>query len=145
MAEQNETAKRLERKYKLIAYGILTAIIVGMAIWLTSCMAGTPESPEEKATQDQQSKEITALVCAESVLEEYLISPASADFPLYDESMVINNGLQYTVDSYVDAENAFGASLRNNYTVVLEFENEDMESYKTLYVELDGEVYVDRK
>lgn len=145
MSEKNEAAKRLEMKYKLIGYGIFGLIVIGIVIWLASCMAGTPETPAEKAEREKSDREITAFVCAQSVLEDYLKSPSSADYPIYEDEMVTNAGLRYTVNSYVDAENSFGAKIRNNFTVILEFTDDAMDRYVPKFVEIDGDVYLNKE
>lgn len=48
-----------------------------------------------------------------------LASPGSADFPSYftrGDSHVSKNGTTYTVNSYVDSQNGFGAMLRTNFS-----------------------------
>lgn len=60
-----------------------------------------------------------ALICHKFVRER-LKSPSTAKFPTSDESTVqpISGG-DYEVTSYVDSQNAFGATLRSNYTCVV--------------------------
>jgi hypothetical protein len=62
------------------------------------------------------SKEYVAESCGETILNKYLKAPASATF---QESKILEtNGVQYLVKVTVDAENSFGAKIRETYLVV---------------------------
>ena len=50
-------------------------------------------------------------------VEKGLKAPATADFPWYSENYVTKlGGAKYRVESYVDAQNSFGAQLRTNFS-----------------------------
>lgn len=51
-----------------------------------------------------------------------LKSPSTADFPLYDYRAINLGGNQWSVTSYVDAQNSFGATIRTNYRVFITFQ-----------------------
>ena len=42
-----------------------------------------------------------------------------------NEGDISVSGNKWTVSGYVDAKNSFGTTLRNEYTVVIEFTNKD--------------------
>lgn len=69
------------------------------------------------AEDDSDPRANAFYVCAEFV-ERRLKSPASADFPNYFSapSMVSGDAPTYTVRSYVDSENGFGANIRTRFT-----------------------------
>lgn len=57
-----------------------------------------------------------AFIICKDFVKARLRAPASADFPFMDfESKVIGTN-EYSVRSYVDAQNAFGAQLRQNWS-----------------------------
>lgn len=58
-------------------------------------------------------------VIAKHVVEEKLKSPKSAEFPYIKEVTITRRSDSIIVKSYVDADNSFGAKIRNNFTVVL--------------------------
>lgn len=74
---------------------------------------------------------ISALITiSQEAVESKLKAPKTAEFPLgYDEYEIQQNGNTYTVSSYVDAENSFGAKIRNTFTVQFEYYS-DSKRYK---------------
>lgn len=73
-------------------------------------------------------------------VKKQLKSPKSADFPWNDAEYKItykgksNDGLyEYTVESYVDAENSFGAEIRSEYTCVIHV-TEDLKQYRAAVI-----------
>lgn len=56
---------------------------------------------------------------AQHVVKENLKSPKSADFPIINEATITRRSDSIIVQSYVDADNSFGANIRSNFTVVL--------------------------
>jgi hypothetical protein len=64
-----------------------------------------------------------AIVYCHQFIEDRLQSPSSADFPSNSEHQVTEVGEQrWRVSSYVDAENAFGASLRTDWTCEISYD-----------------------
>lgn len=57
---------------------------------------------------------------AKYAVEEQLKSPSTADFPSVNKASITKSGTTYTVSSYVDAENSYGATIRTNFTVTVE-------------------------
>ena len=57
---------------------------------------------------------------AKYAVEEQLKSPATAEFPSVNHAAITKSGETYTVSSYVDAENGFGATIRTNFTATIE-------------------------
>lgn len=83
-------------------------------------------SSQYKPQEESSSDPISAFVMSQSFVKDRLKAPATAEFPWYDESMVTPLGKEkYIVRSYVDAQNAFGALIRNNYTCRLAYQGND--------------------
>ena len=56
-------------------------------------------------------------VDAEDAVKLELKAPSTAKFPWFDESYITDNGDgTYIVSAYVDADNSFGAKIRNNFS-----------------------------
>lgn len=97
---------------------IITAVII-FAVF-KSCFSSTPE--EEKANKEKEIKrnqeqiKIKLFVWSQSCVKEKLKSPGSAEFPFSDEAFVnkVNDSV-YSVSSYVDSQNSFGALIRVKY------------------------------
>lgn len=64
------------------------------------------------------SDKISAWTCAEKLVKDNLKAPSTADFPWYSEEYITPMGNnRFMVNSYVDAENGFGAKIRSNFSV----------------------------
>lgn len=60
-----------------------------------------------------------SIVCHDFV-KRALKAPATADFPSYSQDAVSQSGSRYTVVSYVDSQNSFGAMIRTQYICTVE-------------------------
>lgn len=70
---------------------------------------------------NQGDNKIDAWVFAQNTVESKLKSPGTAKFPRYSSSFVTDLGSnKYRIKSYVDAQNSFGALIRENFIVELE-------------------------
>lgn len=82
-------------------------------------------------------------IMAKSIVESGLKSPRSSKFPSIvtrpEEIAMSKNGDIIAVQSYVDAENSFGAMIRSKWTVQFEVIDISTYSYNPLYVNIDGE------
>lgn len=85
---------------------------------LTGC--GDPLTPEEE--EARACSPTMAYVLAKDNVELRLKSPSTAEFGSYGESKVVKleGGCKFLVVGYVDAQNGFGAMLRNTYAVTME-------------------------
>ena len=63
-----------------------------------------------------------AWVICQEFIEKRLKAPASADFPWFSETYVTKlGGAKYRVDSYVDAQNSFGAQIRQDFSCTVKW------------------------
>lgn len=76
-------------------------------------------------------------VMVEDLIKSMCYSPKSADFPTFDWEYA-RNDYYFCVESYVDAQNAFGAEIRHNFSVVYYNDTQAI-----VYVILDREVVAD--
>jgi len=94
-------------------------IFVGMFIIIASISAYFSQNSKSDSEYDTRSDKVKAWVVAESQIERSLKAPSTADFQSYNESNVIyqyNKGT-YMVSIYVDAENSFGAKIREYFNI----------------------------
>lgn len=100
---------------------IIIFIIVAVFI-LKSCVSGGSKK------EDVQDMTAAIITNTQAEVNKKLKSPKSASYPwgydqydIKEESGATHEGYKrYTVKSYVDADNSFGASIRTNFVVVLE-------------------------
>ena len=91
-------------------------VVMGAFVLLVGgCTLAVTGNDESDAGGDGRD-EIGAGVMCEQFIEDRLLSPSSADFQNSAEYRITGTGDQYTVSGFVDAENAFGASLRSEWT-----------------------------
>jgi len=86
--------------------------MVGMYLYELSLS----ESPRDKETELFDASVMTMVLC-ETAVEERLVSPGTAEFPLMGGGRVqaIQPPGNYRWQSYVDSQNALGATLRTNF------------------------------
>ena len=94
----------------------------------------------EKDKYYDENYQSTIIANVQEEVKKQLKSPKSADFPWNDAEYKItykgksNDGLyEYTVESYVDAENSFGAEIRSEYTCVIHV-TEDLKQYRAAVI-----------
>ena len=112
--------KRPARNKKLDAIlGIATVLVfcfVCVAIWATSGSdGGKSDEPEG----------IEAYVMCQQFIEERLKAPGSAKYPVFSEIQMVQDGNAFTIFSYVDAQNSFGALIRSDYECAVEYIGDD--------------------
>jgi len=115
-------------KQPLGCFSAIIILIVFIALVITFIVLSTPKSPpptaeqiaaDKKSSDDRQCNSSFAM--AYSVATKHvkinLKAPSTATFPSYSEVKNIKNigKCTYLVSSYVDAENSFGAKIRNNF------------------------------
>jgi hypothetical protein len=114
--------------------GCLGVVLLFFGLAVVGSLFKTPKTPEQQA-QEAKSKEekscnsddIGAFVMAKGFVKKVLKSPSTAEFPWGTTDSTIRNigNCTYDVRSYVDAQNSFGAKIRNNYHVVVKYEGND--------------------
>lgn len=72
-----------------------------------------------------------------NAVKQGLDCPSTAEFQEFSTSLVRKNGEgSYTVKAYVDAENSFGAMVRNTFTVSIQYTEDGTQfSYQVLSIE----------
>ena len=77
---------------------------------------------------------------AQEIVSNNLKSPKSADFPSLwsDEVKMQRNKDMVIVQSYVDAQNSFGAIIRSQWQVEFKVIDLDSFSYEIIYINIDG-------
>jgi len=92
-----------------------------------SCMELGEPTPAEKARYEQYGDKIDAWVAAEDFVKDHLRSPGTADFGWQraDKCVTDLGEGQYCVKGWVDAQNAFGAIVRSDFTLTLKYTGDD--------------------
>ncbi|MFC0906235.1 hypothetical protein ACFHWD_16275 [Clostridium sp. MT-14] len=97
---------------------IICCLIV--SIFMVGCGSSSDENkPFSQLTLDEQKGYLWSM--SEDAVKNNLKSPSTAKFPFsYDEAefKALGNN-EFEISSYVDAENSFGGTIRNNFTVTI--------------------------
>lgn len=82
-----------------------------------------------------------SIICKDFVRDQ-LKAPATAEFPTLDFSFVRHGGNHWTIKSYVDAQNGFGAKVRSGYICDMQYDGVgdvySRASWKLLELRLDN-------
>lgn len=95
----------------IILFGII-------GIFIVSVILSDSSTPKTKVNTEKDKK-ITASVCAEFEIKRLLKAPSTAKFPWLMSTAVYKDGSNFVVDSYVDAQNSFGAIIRTNFKCIV--------------------------
>ena len=94
----------------------------------------------EKDKYYDENYQGTIIANVQEEVKKQLMSPKSADFPWgFNEYNITYQGesedglYMYSVESYVDAENAFGAEIRSEYTCMIHV-TKDLKQYRAVVV-----------
>ncbi|MBI2638147.1 hypothetical protein HYW83_01000 [Candidatus Peregrinibacteria bacterium] len=90
-------------------------------ITVRTAVAAKAKADRAKAVKDAEKYNVYASVCAKMEVEAMLKAPSTAKFPrgIPDNILFSPEKNSYTVISYVDAQNSFGAMIRTNYICVV--------------------------
>lgn len=94
-------------------------LIGAIAVSLAGCGDLTPEQKEARACSPTM-----AYVMSQTFVKRGLKAPSTADFGSYSDSQVKpmpagESACSFLVIGYVDAQNSYGAMIRNNYIVTV--------------------------
>lgn len=108
-------------KIRIISFFLTIALLVG--IYLVCAFSGSLEKePEPTFTRN--------LTSAQLVMEDYLKSPSTAEYSFLDEDweMITNDNKHVKIESFVNSQNAIGATVRTNFTIIITYKD-DYESF----------------
>lgn len=140
LKEINERQKREEEKKAALIrsnrqglVGCLFGIFVLGPILVFSCVLyiesfDTPEDKAKRAEGERCGLEEDAYLNSRALVRRMLLAPSSATFPIYgdDETIQVKKVKcgRFTIQSYVDASNAFGVSIRQHYSALVIYNSE---------------------
>lgn len=99
-----------------------------------------PNKHVEVNPSDAIDESSMAHIQCKEFVKDRLKAPSSAEFTFLDFSASKLADSQYVIRSYVDAQNAFGAKLRNNYTCVVKWngsDHSDIRNWELVSMQID--------
>ena len=98
------------------------------------------EAKRDRAREFEDKRRWNAFFYAEKAIKQKLKSPSTAEFSSFRDSVAakLKDGgpNEYVVQGHVDAQNGFGAMIRNQYHVVVEFQEQTDDSIRLVSAEL---------
>lgn len=92
-------------------------------------------------SKNQYQDEITtAFIISKEIVKTKLKAPATAEFPFVDFKYSSLGQNTYSITSYVDAQNSYGALLRNDWCVRLKYlggDKNDINNWEVLGIEIN--------
>lgn len=105
---------------------VLIVLVLALTFGIVACVgssmnrSSTRASTSSTSTSPSSKSATNAKICAEKAVRDNLKAPSTAKFCSYSDMSATNlEGDKWRVSGYVDAENAFGAMIRQNWTVTL--------------------------
>lgn len=110
---------KTEEQKNVRAGVICTAILAVLAVLLVFSARACSSPPVD---YEKKGDLPGAWAMAKRAVEKNLLSPSSAHFPFVSSSDVVTylGGGRYVVQSYVDAQNSYGAKIRRIWSLELE-------------------------
>jgi hypothetical protein len=97
-----------------VGIGCLSLVGIFVVLWIMGSLSGNNPSPSP------DSDKFGAYFYSKEFVKEQLRAPSTAKFCDFDEARISSNGANsYTVVGWVDAQNGFGAMLRNRFVCKL--------------------------
>ncbi len=122
--------KTIPEKYRINRLKGLVFLIVIVLITIIYSLSQLFKSDADiEAEIKDYAYDYSQIVC-----KTKLISPSSATFPYEAVSIVKLKDSLYLVSSYVDSQNEFNATVRNNYTCKIKYVGGDYEQTASWYM-----------
>jgi hypothetical protein len=138
---QKTSAEKTAQDQKKVQMGCLGCLgVVLFFVLISSLMPGKGSDPAGPSASSPSDRSSMAVVQCQNYVRDRLRSPSTADFPWLDHSVTPEGSETYLVRSYVDAQNGFGATVRNNYTCKIQYsggDEADQRSWSLLDLSMD--------
>lgn len=126
--------RRADSSITVLAGGALVVLVV-LGVFLYFVVSSGSDGGST-ATKPYQHNALDANVACQLAVEEQLRSPTSARFEPGAMGRHLGDS-RYLVESYVDAQNSFGAQIRSRFTCEVEFDLQGRRRINKLVI--DGE------
>jgi hypothetical protein len=114
-------------------------VFFGTILFIVFALSGCTSSSSTPTSTSHDNASM-AYVQAENFVKLSLKSPSTAKFPFFGEGKETTTDT-YIVDSYVDSQNGFGAMIRSNFSITLQFiggDPADQHNWKVLSFTVNG-------
>jgi len=102
----------------------LAVLLIGLTLLLTGCSSAEEKAKQKEASAKRECESrVSAFIMSTNFAKRQLRSPTTAKFPSANDRDVRTNYIgecKHEVFGYVDAQNAFGATVRTHYFAVMQ-------------------------
>jgi ribosomal protein L37E len=116
----NSNNKSQQTDTKAAQTGCIGCLSIIIFLFLLGGIISMCTPKEEKEKKELEDVSRAALIHCRNAVKDRLKAPSTADIPLFDQRTTKIGENKFKVESYVDAQNSFGAKIRNNYTCEIE-------------------------
>lgn len=109
-AEYQQSSDNTKGCLITLLFGVLTIVLFGVIF--ASCFSGSSSSTTKTSLTNAE-----AFTIAQMIVKDNLRAPSTAKFCSVVDAKITHTGLSYTVSGWVDAQNGFGAMIREDFTV----------------------------
>ena len=117
-----QTGTKKKKDYSLLFWIIIFAVVVVIALISNLKKNDSPSSSSSSSTI-----KFMAYGYAEDFVEKQLTSPSTAKYPKVverDKHITILGNNRYEINSWVDSQNSFGATIRTRFSCIIIFEGD---------------------
>lgn len=105
---------------------ILAISIFAIIGFYTNENSTNTSSQSAQPAHEDKADEMEAIIMAEKIVKQKLVSPSSAKFPRSSETTAVKvDEDTWVISSYVDSQNKFGAMLRTYYIAKVKYLGND--------------------
>ncbi len=106
--------------------GCLVLVLAIAALAVISWLVGGSNSSGDGGARSDSAEAVGAWVICQQFIEDRLKAPSTAEFPSgYSQYTTRLSSTRFRVDAYVDAENSFGAMIRNEFSCTVVYQGND--------------------
>lgn len=96
-------------------FGCFGLIVIGSILFSVFTSVACPSQTSKGSPTPEAPSETMAFIQCKDFVKARLKSPGSADFPWADFKYAKRGPASFTIQSYVDSQNSFGALIRTNW------------------------------
>lgn len=111
---ENKSAEDIKKSKKKL---IVSLVAGGLVLWVIGGFLLGLGEEKERTVEDEK---LNATIRCQMLVQNYLKSPSTAKFPAdYTKHVTVIDDVHFNIESYVDSQNSYGATIRTPFTCKL--------------------------
>ncbi len=127
MVEQKNEDRKMKPFFTIsIVVAVFVISVFALTKFIDSRIPTNAPSQSAQPAHEDKADEMEAIIMAEKIVKQKLVSPSSAKFPRSSETTAVKvDEDTWVISSYVDSQNKFGAMLRTYYIAKVKYLGND--------------------